>query len=249
MNLSWQIEEEDIRGIKTFYEAHKDNPFVLNRVRRNIEGKLPKFTEDLFWEAMASCLLTTQQRSGPNSAVTRFICTKPFPLNYPKCKQSAGLGAMVRDSITDFGGLRRANKIGDELEHNLGWLKKGGWEIIKKIEAELTGSPSKDIERKSAEIIDDNLKGFGPKQSRNLLQSLGLTRHEIPIDSRITRWLNNRGFPVRLSATALADRNYYNFVMDGTQRLCKAAKVYPCVLDAAIFASFDDTWSEDQLIW
>src|SRR3712207_8726784 len=40
--------------------------------------------------------------------------------------------------------------------------------------------------------IDDSLKGFGPKQSRNLLQGLGLTRYEIPIDIRITRWFNDR---------------------------------------------------------
>jgi hypothetical protein len=38
-----------------------------------------------FWKQMVACLLTTQQRSGPTSAVTRFIRTAPFPLAYRTC--------------------------------------------------------------------------------------------------------------------------------------------------------------------
>ena len=95
----------------------------------------------------------------------------------------------------------------------------------------------------------DGLKGFGPKQSRNLWQTLGLTRFEIPIDSRITKWFNRFGFPLKLSANALSDPNYYDFVMDGIQEVCDASSVYPCVLDAAIFADFDQEWPENKLIW
>jgi len=105
-------------------------------------------------------------------------------------------------------------------------------------------------EREAAEFINNQFKGFGPKQSRNLLQSLGLTKYEIPIDSRITKWLNRFGFPVKLSAQALSDPNYYKFVSDGVQQLCAQSGVYPCVLDAAIFASFDKGgWSGENIIW
>jgi hypothetical protein len=79
---------------------------------------------------------------------------------------------------------------------------------------------------------------------------LGLTRYEIPIDSRITRWLNAFGFPVKLTAVVLQDRNYYNFVSEGFQRLCEACEIAPCVLDAAIFASYDkDLWTEENVVW
>jgi len=37
--------------------------------------------------------------------------------------------------------------------------------------------------------------------------------------------------------------------MDGIQEVCEASEVYPCVLDAAIFASFDQELPEDKLIW
>jgi hypothetical protein len=39
-------------------------------------------------------------------------------------------------------------------------------------------------------------------------------------------------------------------VMDGFQALCQATGVAPCVLDAAIFASFDDGgWTEENIVW
>ena len=66
-----------------------------------------------------------------------------------------------------------------------------------------------------------------------------MTRYEIPIDSRITKCLNRFGFPLRLSAGSLADEDYYTFISDGIQTLCREAEILPCVLDAAIFVSFD----------
>jgi len=98
------------------------------------------------------------------------------------------------------------------------------------------------VETKAADSIDHNLRGFGPKQSRNLLQSLGLTKYEIPIDSRISKWMNHFGFPLRLSPMALADKDYYKFVSEGFQSMCAACDIYPCLLDAAIFSSFDSDW-------
>lgn len=95
------------------------------------------------------------------------------------------------------------------------------------------------LERETASFISASLKGFGPKQSRNMLQWLGLTRHKIPLDSRMIKWLNNTGFPIRLAAQGLADEAYYCFVLDGIQELCKHAKVPPCIFDVAVFASFE----------
>ena len=249
MKLLWQIEGSDIQKVKSFFEAHKTNAFVLNRIERNVKKAIPHFSEEIFWEAMISCLITTQQRSGPNSSVTKFICTKPFPLNYSKCKASDYLNILVEETITNFGGLRRGKTIGEEVNFNLKWLKNGGWKTVHKIVEDIINNQTIETERKSAEIINDNLKGFGPKQSRNLLQSLGLTKFEIPVDSKITKWLNAFGFPMNLSATSLADRNYYNFVLDGFQKICDACDIYPCVMDAAIFSSFDEEWPEDKLVW
>jgi hypothetical protein len=38
--------------------------------------------------------------------------------------------------------------------------------------------------------------------------------------------------------------------MEGFQESCRACEVMPCVLDAAIFASFDkEGWAEENVIW
>ncbi len=256
MKINWIIEEKDIRHIKEFVDSQSGKSFVKKRIAKNVNGPIPDFNRDIFWNTMISCLLTTQQRSGPESFVTKFININPFPLNLNKCAEQTNLKKFVEDTITSFGGLRRAKTIGDEAFHNFEWLKNGGWQEIESNAKVLVEKRSqklqfgdKYIERKVVKIAIDNLKGFGPKQSRNLWQSLGLTRFEIPIDSRITKWFNKNEFPVRLSAGALSDENYYIFVMNGIQEACKASDIHPCVLDAAIFASFDQEWPEDKLIW
>ncbi|MCK9270029.1 MAG: hypothetical protein WC271_07755 [Bacteroidales bacterium] len=109
-------------------------------------------------------------------------------------------------------------------------------------------SPVINLSRSDNLQVDFN--GFGPKQSRNFLQALGLTKYEIPIDSRITTWLNDFGFPVTLTSSPLGDKGYYHFVSDGIQELCEKAEIYPCILDAAIFSSFDnDEWTDENTIF
>ena len=44
------------------------------------------------------------------------------------------------------------------------------------------------------------------------------------------------------SPSAMGDRNYYDFVSDGFERLCAACKIMPCVLDAAICSGFGVAW-------
>lgn len=215
----------------------------------NVQKILPEFSDDQFWEAMLACLLTTQQRSGSKSAVTRFLIQKPYPLCLSACRQTSSVQQLVESTLTAFGDLRRAKNIGEEGECNLRWLQGQGWSQIHAMVRRLKDGGGVDTERQAVDLIIDNMAGFGPKQSRNLLQSLGLTQYEIPIDSRITKWLVAIGFPVHPSAASLADRHYYSFVMQGFQALCAACNVLPCVMDAAIFSSFDDEWTEDRLVW
>jgi len=248
MEIQWIITDSDISKVKTFYEMHKDNPLVLNRIKRNINGNIPEVTKDIFWKELITCLLSTQQRSGPKSPITKFVCTKPFLLDYSLCESQSDLKKFIEKTITDFGGIRRGKTISEEASLNYNWLNNGGWEEIFGIIGDLKKSPTNETELECIETLIDNLRGFGPKQSRNLLLGLGLTRYEVPIDSRITKWLNEFGFPILLSATALADRNYFNFVSEGFQQICKACDISPCVLDATIFSSFDtEKWSDENM--
>ena len=248
MILNWVIEVSDSQKVKAFYSQHKDNRFVRNRINKNLKKNISDFSREIFWDTMITCLLTTQQRSGPNSAVHKFCCKNPFPLKYDECTSNKCLRDFATNILTEFGGIRRANTIGEEIETNIKWLENDGWQNVSKMYAELKDNENRIAEKTWADFINDNLKGFGPKQSRNLLQTLGLTKYEIPIDSRITKWLNDFGFPITLSAAALGDRHYYNFISKGIQQICEASGIYPCALDAAIFSSYDDEWPEDKLI-
>jgi hypothetical protein len=98
------------------------------------------------------------------------------------------------------------------------------------------------------DYIDNHFAGFDPKQARNVLQALDLTRYEIPIDSRVTNWLNDLlHFPVRLSSIALADVEYYKFVQSGIRELCEARDLFPCIFDRAVFSLKDgESWQESD---
>ncbi|MGO9613754.1 MAG: hypothetical protein ACLPX5_12065 [Dissulfurispiraceae bacterium] len=256
MRISWEIEADDIQKTKQFVDSQRAKQFVMKRIARNIKGPSPSIDKEIFWKAVISCLMTTQQRSGPESSVNRFMSATPFPLSLHTCyANKKKLDKFVEKVITDFRGLRRAKSIAEEVDYNFNWLGQNGWaevqeeiDRLQKCRKRRPQPTDRDIEKNAALYISRNMKGFGPKQSRNLWQSLGLTRYEIPIDSRITRWLNRAGFPLKLSANALSDANYYDFVMDGIQMLCMNSNTYPCILDAAAFASFDKDWNEKALV-
>ena len=237
MEILWEVSSEDIQKTKTFVELHHNNKFVQARIKRNLARTKPRITKAVFWRNLISCLVTTQQRSGPNSLVSKFLNSKSFLLDYSLCKSKSQIEFAAEQILAKYR-LRRSNVLAKEIKENLICFE-GHWKEISGQLEELRINQNIKTERSTAGYFQEKFKGIGPKQSRNLLQSLGLTRYEIPIDSRITKWLNSFGFPVKLTAQGLSDINYYNFISDGIQHLCKKSNLYPCVLDAAIFSSFD----------
>jgi hypothetical protein len=123
MKLFRQIEPDDIAKVKDFFDRYKENPFVKRRIVTNLNDDKPQTTKEAFWEVMISCLLTTQQRSGPDSSVTRFILTKPFPLRYELCCGQADLDSFVTKVLSDFGGLRRSPTLAGKRKQTPGTCK------------------------------------------------------------------------------------------------------------------------------
>src|SRR4051812_34631735 len=116
MKIIWQIEPGDIAQVKKFFDLHRDNAFVKLCVATNLKNDKPPVTKEVFWEVMISCLLTTQQRSGPGSSVTKSISTSPFLLRHEVCRGQADLDSFVTSILSEFGGLRRSNMIGREAK-------------------------------------------------------------------------------------------------------------------------------------
>jgi len=248
MHIAWEFTQKDIAAVRGAVEGYRDHPIVRDRHARNLAAAKPAAGRDRFWKALTMSLLTTQQPSGPESAVTRLLASEPFPLSYQKCSGTTDASTFVTKTLVSFGGIRRHGVIGKELAKNLNALESGLWsDVLKHIE-QLRVPTTKDIERSVADFLQEKMLGLGPKQARNLLQALGLTRFEVPLDSRVAKWLRAISFPVPVTAAALADRDYYCFVLDGFQRLCSAAEEFPCVVDGAVFASFDSGgWRHDLI--
>lgn len=247
MHLMWNIEERDVETVKDFFPRWSNDPFVNLRQQRNINLPRPVISRESIWMVMVGCLVTTQQRSGPGSAVKRFLNTQPFVLNYNECVNKSNLEQFAENTITSFGGIRRAASISRQIVNNLAILENDYWDnLIHALEL-MNNSDDPIVERKCAHIIAGTFEGIGPKQSRNFLQWLGVSRYEIPIDSRITKWLNRHVLKHLLSSTLLSDSVYYDMISDGVLSLCERAGIYPCLLDAAIFTSFDGGWSESDI--
>jgi hypothetical protein len=249
MQLHWRVTQRDARRLRKFVLDRRRTPFVRHRLHRNVRGIRPPLNLPRFWKAVLLGLLTTQQRSGPGSPVNRLLARRPFPLTYRRVAAAKSPSSLVREVLRSHGGIRRTVTIATQVRRNLLLLQGRDWKRIRSELRRLEARHTQATERLVAEFLADHIAGLGPKQARNVLQVLGLTRYEIPLDSRVTSWLNEFGFPVRLSAQALSDPAYYSFVSDGVQALCKRAGVLPCILDAAVFSSFDAApWTPSALL-
>jgi hypothetical protein len=219
MKCIWQIEQSDIDYVKEVVEAQKCKARVKERLRNSLKAIKPEIEFSEFWRALVTVRMTSRQKSGRSSAVERFAYQKPFPLSWSVLLASPdkkARQAMIRSTIQEFGGIRDYNKISKELSENFDKLSTTTQRARTLASLNrLRGLSPAAEERLVANELQKLLSGFGPKQSRNLLQFLGLTRYEIPIDSRIIKWFNKRQFPIKLSSTGLADLAYYEFILAG----------------------------------
>ena len=251
MRLEWHVENSDLERLRELRRAHGRRAFVRRRVKRNVKSRGgTRLSKAKIWGVHLGCLLTTQQRSGPGSPVQRFLDAEPFPLGLSRCRSARSASRMVQQELARFGGIRWAPQTAAYAAENLYWFENGGWRGIQLWARRLRKSRGARVERQAAQYVAEHLRGFGPKQARNFWQWLGLTRFEIPLDSRMIGWLNKADFPVRLSASALSDPAYYEMVLDALQQLCRAARMYPCVFDALVFATYDkDEWVKRSRVW
>ena len=250
MELSWKLGPGEISHLHAFVAKMSTNAFVRYRIKNNVETPPAVVAIERFWEIMVGCMLTSQQRSGPGSPIIRLISAQPFPLRYSRFLEMAEPEVEAQRILKEYGGIRFTTRIPQQLAANLRALQSGLWQQTEQALQQVVNESSPAAERIAAAFIDKHYQGFGPKQSRNLLQALWLSKYEIPIDSRITKWLNEFGFPIKLSSFALSDPDYYNLVSDGIQAMCQQSGLLPCVLDAAIFASFDgDARNDENIIW
>ncbi len=240
MKPAWEINEATLARWHGFVEENSTNQMVRNRYRRNIKRENIDLSKSNIWKVFVGCQITTQQRSGPNTPVSRFLDSDSPALDYTACKNAMSIQNLLRRELSGAG-LRRAPTMADNLSkiHNL--LEAGEWKTLLQHLNTLESNTTKGKELKVVQYLQSKkYPGLGPKQARNFIQWMGLSRYEVPLDSRVLKKLKELGCKFVPSATALGDETVYRFVQDGVQQIAASLEIYPCILDACIFSSFDE---------
>jgi len=238
MKLNWIITAEDEQRYRDFVDKNKTRTVVLKRLSRNIERSNIDISIQSVWTHLVRCLLTTQQRSGARSRVSQFINSNAQLFSLEFCRDSNDLASVAKAALKESG-LRRTDGIAAEINNAIEFFRSGSFQEFELKLQSITKETAVKRERNVARWIQRQFKGFGPKQSRNLIQWLGLSQYEIPLDSRMAKVLRKLDFPVPLSSAALADEEYYCFVEDGLHIILSRIEVVPCIFDACAFASFE----------
>ncbi len=240
MNANWTISAEALKGWKRLVEQNKNKPLAAQRLAQNVLRLEPlDLSEENIWRVLVGCNVTTQQRSGPNSAVSKFLQSDSPALDLNRCKGSRNVQVLIEKECAKAR-LRRSTIIGGYLAQTLDNLEnKRGWEELQTQLASLEKGTTLQTERDIAAYLSSGkFPGLGLKQSRNFLQSIGLSRYEVPLDSRVLKRLREFGANFVPSGSAMVDEAVYLFVQDLVQRIAKELDIYPCELDACIFDSF-----------
>lgn len=233
MKIDWNITEDDIKKIADFVNQ-QSSEYIANRIARNVNFQGLLVNRDTILYSLLHSLLLSNLKPENYLLIDSITSSTRYNFQYLTIKDIPDINSYVSEVLKDNGLTLDLKKIPEYFAYNFDLLESTNWELVDRLIRKLCIKESKKAEREIADYIDTMFKGFGACEARLFLQTLGLTKFEIPIDSVFSNWLNNFGFPVKLSATAIQDRDLYHFVSDGIQLLCKSANVYPCVLEAAI---------------
>jgi hypothetical protein len=239
MNPVWEIDDATLARWRDFVAENSKNQMVRNRRQRNINRKDIDLSKSNLWHVFVGCQVTTQQRSGPNTPVSRFLRSDSPALNYATCQQAISLRKLLEKELAGAG-LRRAPTMASNLVNIHELLEAGEWDVLLQHLRTMERNTTKAKELKVAQYLQSKkYPGLGPKQARNYIQWVGLSRYEVPLDSRVLKKLKELGCSFVPRATALSDETVYRFVQAGVQQIAALLGIYPCILDACIFSSFD----------
>lgn len=246
MEIIFRFTDQDIQRVREVTTKFQYHTFFHNRMEKNLSEKVPSFSREKIWWTVVMCLLTSQQRSNSGSPISRFLFADPFPITLKNLGAAGNINEFTRQELENIGGIRFAPKISEYVKVNLDRLNAGEWKTLEEhfhiLLEQRKQNPRPEhylAEREAARYMNETFKGFGPKQSRNFWQDLGLMRYEFVLDSRFGKWLKQIGFPIPISPNSLSDEDFYCFLSDILRDLCVRADVLPCILDAAVFSSYE----------
>jgi hypothetical protein len=240
MDIKYYVDKNDISSVKDIVNKKSDDEYVKQRIK-NISK--PIITQDRFWESIILGLLTSQQKSSPNSPVKKLLNDRPFLLSFGLLNENENqLDKYIKEVLGKYKGIRYYNNIRKYILSNRKYTQYN-WDTIEKELKNVILSKDenrKEIERKICRYLQEYYFGIGPKQSRNAMQELGIIKYEIPIDSRMTKWISkNLIIDLPLNSTVLSSSKYYEYYLDRVQQICESACILPTIFDACVFVTFN----------
>lgn len=247
MLASWNMDESSLSKWRVLVSENSSRELVLKRRDKNVRRNGIDLSKDEIWRVLVGCQVTTQQRSGKNSAASRFLKSSSPALRLRECRRAPSVHNLI-ESECGAAGLRRAPTMAANLTTIFNGLESGGWsellDRLRTLERNTTIIKERGVVN---HILSSKMfPGLGQKQSRNFIQWLGLSRYEVPLDSRVLKKLAEFGCNFVPKGAALTDEMVYVFVQSAIQQIAKALDMYPCELDAYIFSSFEDKEEEDE---
>lgn len=236
MELIWKLNDSDINKVREFVKTNMTPNVerITNRNINHIDGVIDKNT---ILRTMLICLLASETDSYPEHEIEKMFHNKQYFLNYEYIFKIRHIENALYEIFQKFGTTKYVKKVPKYFSTNFEFLVGTNWDLELEINTAMRKELTKYDERKLADMVDRSFKGFGSKEARSFLLALGVTKYEIPIDSKLIRWLEKFDFPIKFTKTALQDILFYHFVSDGIQKLCEVSEVYPCVLYTSILTS------------
>ncbi len=158
MKLQWKISAKELERWRSLVEENKANIFVKVRERRNVSRKNVVLSKNALWRAHVMCQVTTQQRSGPGSLVSKFLDSNSGALKYGDCAKSSDLESLFETQLS-AAKLRRINIITRQLCEVFRGLENGGWDDLIKQLKTIRKCTNQHNEREVARYIEKKFKG------------------------------------------------------------------------------------------
>ena len=189
------ITPQSIEYFRKLYSKHQNHPFVLERIENSSNEKnRPDIDINLFWATLVETINATQARSAG------FI--NPINDTDYKIKKWDSIKGISHDELRELAYTEFMDSNIDKYSKNnakyavsnRNFIKNQGEEkILKTINSCETGNSTS--EEKTCVFLQ-KLKGIGPKQSRKILQYLGRSHYQVPIDSEVLNQLEISGIDI-----------------------------------------------------
>lgn len=226
-----------ITRYRKLIEENKNLPGAVRRKKLNIETprKDLRIDKEVFWEKLVIGILTSNVT---NNTDFRKKLNDSEILKYKIVKKDLKDREGISKRLKEYK-IGRYDRNSNALMKNMEILDKN-WKETEKFLETLRYDTTLKKERDVAKYLELYTQ-IGLKQSRNIIQMLGLSRYVVPLDRRMNTTINEYGgIEMPKQADPYSSKYGYADIENQINTLCAELNIYPCFFDACVFWSKDD---------